>query len=99
MALIIKWNKRAKNSFDKTVDYLENEWGIDSAIKFVQKVNRVLMLLQSYPEIGKQENPRTDLFSIVIVKQITLFYRLKSDTIILLNFFDTRKSPVKKPKR
>jgi plasmid stabilization system protein ParE len=99
MALIIKWNKRAKTTFDKTVDYLENDWGIESAIKFVQKVNRVLMLMQSYPEIGKKEKPKTDLFSIVITKQITLFYRLKSDTIILVNFFDTRKSPVKKRKR
>ena len=99
MALIIKWNKRANTSFDKTVDYLENEWGIESAIKFVQKVNRVLIFMRSYPEIGKQENPKTDLFSIVIVKQITLFYRLKSDAIILLNFFDTRKNPVKKPNR
>jgi len=98
MALIIKWNKRAIASFNKTVDYPETEWGIDSAIKFVQKVNRVLMLLQSYPEIGKQENPRTDLFSMVIVKQITLFYRLKPDTIILLNFFDTRRNPTKRSK-
>lgn len=99
MALIVRWNKRAKTSFDKTVDYLENEWGIESAIKFVRKVNRVLILLQSYPEVGREENLKTDLFSIVIVKQITLFYRLRSNTIILLNFFDTRKNPVKKPKR
>ena len=99
MALIIKWNKRSKTTFDKTVDYLENDWGVESAIKFVQKVNRVLILIQSYPEIGKKENPRTDLFSIVITKQITLFYRLKPDNIILLNFFDTRKSPFKKPKQ
>jgi len=81
------------------VVYLENEWGINAAIRFVRKVNRILMILQSYPEIGKPEKPKTDLFSVVITHQTTLFYRVKSDKIILLMFFDTRRNPTRRPKQ
>ncbi|MBE0638529.1 MAG: type II toxin-antitoxin system RelE/ParE family toxin [Bacteroidales bacterium] len=99
MALALQWNTSAIASFYKTVVYLENEWGINAAIRFVRKVNHILFLLQSYPEIGRPENPKTDLFSVVITHQTTLFYRMKSDKIILLMFFDTRRSPTRKPKQ
>ena len=45
MALKIKWMKRAANSFDKTLKYLEREWNLNSAKKFVKRSNKFLLTL------------------------------------------------------
>ncbi|MCF8298935.1 MAG: type II toxin-antitoxin system RelE/ParE family toxin [Saprospiraceae bacterium] len=94
----IKWTKRAQKSFDNTVEYLQDEWSINSSKKFVRKVNKFIEILKLQPQIGKSEIIRNDIRSFVISRQITVFYRLKKDTIILLKFFDTRQNPTKKLK-
>ena len=90
----ILWTKAAQGSFDNIVDYLKNEWSINSAIKFVNKTVVFLDVLQKHPEIGRKENVKNDLRSFVLTRQTTIFYRIKNDsTIVLLKFFDTRQNP------
>lgn len=92
----IKWTKRAQKSFDKTIEFLQEEWSINSAIKFVRKVNKFIDNVKIHPQIGRHEIVKKDLRSFVISRQITVFYRIKDDTIVLLKFFDTRQHPEKK---
>jgi len=39
------------------------------------------------------EHPEREIRGFVIVKQLTLFYKIKQDKIILLNFYDNRQNP------
>ncbi len=95
--MIIKWTPKAHQSFDKTVDFIEDNQGIKSAIKFVRNVNKFLDTIKDHPRIGKPEIVKDDLRSFVISRNTTVFYRLKNkETIIILKFFDTRQSPEKK---
>jgi plasmid stabilization system protein ParE len=97
MVVKILWTKRAQKSFDNIVSYLENKWSIHSAIKFVRKTNSFIKTLQSQPYIGKPEGSKNDLRGFVLSRYTTVFYRVKNpETIILLNFFDTRQHPDKK---
>ena len=97
MALKIKWTKRAQKSFDKIVEYLEDEWSINSAIKFVRLTNRFLETLENQPRLGKAEIAKKDLRSFVLSRHTTVFYRIKDDEhLIILKFFDTRQHPNKK---
>lgn len=98
MELKIKWTKRASSSFDKTVEFIEEEWGIRSAQKFIKKVNRLLQLLIKQPEIGKLEIKEKGIRAFVFSRQNTVFYRIRADKLILLKFFDNRQDPKKKPK-
>ena len=98
MALKIKWTKRATISFYRIIDYLIEEWGEFSAKKFISSVNRFLELLKSYPEIGELQLKEKGIRGYVITRQNTVLYRIKDDTVILLNFFDNRKHPKKKYK-
>jgi len=93
MDLVIKWTKRAEINFDKTVQYIETEWGEKSAKKFVVKVSRLLTILKTYPEIGKIEIPEKGIRSFVFSRQNTVFYRIKGESIIVLSIFDNRKDP------
>ncbi len=96
MALEVKWSIRADRKFDKILDYLLTEWGDRVTRNFVKKVYDFLEILSEYPEIGSIENKEKGIRGFTIVKQITLFYRIKEETIILLDFFDNRQNPKKK---
>ncbi|MBN2611684.1 MAG: type II toxin-antitoxin system RelE/ParE family toxin [Bacteroidales bacterium] len=93
MALEIFWSKRADSKFDRILDYLNSEWGERVTIAFVKKVYDFLDILVEFPEIGTLENTERNIRGFVIVKQITVFYKVTGDNIILLNFFDNRQNP------
>jgi len=63
---------------------------------FVKKVYDFLDILIEFPEIGSVEHAERNIRGFVIVKQLTLFYKIKEDKIILLNFFDNRRNPKRK---
>jgi plasmid stabilization system protein ParE len=96
MALEIFWSKRADNKFDKILEYINSEWGERVTSAFVKKVYDFLDILVEFPEIGTLENTKRNIRGFVIVKQITIFYKLSGDNIILLNFFDNRQNPKRK---
>ena len=93
MALKIKWSKRADAKFDKILEYLEGEFGEVSAVKFVNKVYEFLDLLAEFPEMGTLENKEYSIRGFVIIKQVTIFYQVRDNMIVLLNFYDNRQRP------
>ena len=96
MALTIYWTKQADQKFDQILKYLEEEWGDKVTRAFVRKVYDFLDILSEFPEIGTLENAERNIRGFVIVKQLSVFYKIKDDTIILLNFFDNRQNPKRK---
>jgi plasmid stabilization system protein ParE len=96
VALTIYWTKRADKRFDRIIGYLYEEWGEVITKAFVKKVYDFLDILIEFPEIGSVEHAEREIKGFVIVKQLTLFYKIKEDKIILLNFFDNRQDPKRK---
>jgi len=96
MALALFWTKRADQKFDKIITYVQEEWGDSVASSFVKRVYEFLDILVEFPEIGKIENKKRNIRGFVILKQITLFYRVSTKGIIILNLFDNRQSPIKR---
>ena len=96
MALEIQWSKKADRSFDSILDYIKGEFGENTTSKFVRKVHDFLELLSEFPELGTEENKELNIRGFVIVKQITLFYKIRNQNIILLNFYYNRQKPKKK---
>ena len=96
MALKIYWSKRADTKFDNILDYLNTEWGEVVTSAFVKKVYDFLDILIEFPEIGSVENSNRNIRGFVIVKQITIFYKVYKNQIILLNFFDNHQSSKKR---
>jgi plasmid stabilization system protein ParE len=99
MALKIKWTKRSADKFDELLSYLEVEFGSKTTTRFARKVFDLLEIVAKYPELGQIEHQQKQIRGIKIIKHITLFYRIKSQDIILLQFFDNRQNPKSKPKK
>jgi len=75
------------------LNYLENEFGEVTTSKFVLKVYEFLDLLAEFPEIGTLENKENSIRGFVIIKQVTIFYQVRNNMVILLNFYDNRQKP------
>jgi len=96
MALEIYWTKRADKKFDEIIEYLLKEWGKNITEAFVKRVYDFLDILVEFPEIGTLENRKKEIRGFTIVKQINVFYMIRGNKIILLDFFDNRQRPYKK---
>ena len=96
MALTIFWSKKADEKFDQIIKFLIEEWGEKTTKSFIRKVYDFLEILQEFPEIDTVENKKSNIRGFVIIKQLTLFYKIKQDKIILLNFYDNRMNPRRK---
>lgn len=93
MALKVKWSKYADQSFDRILEYLQSKWGEKITRAFVRRNFELLDLLAEFPEIGSIENSEKQIRGFVLIKQVTVFYIRKNDSIILLNFYDNRQKP------
>jgi len=60
------------------------------------KVYEFLEIVSEFPEIGSIENGDLKIRGFVIVKQITVFYLVRDQQIIVLNFYDNRQRPKRK---
>lgn len=96
MALEIQWSKRADKKFDEIIEYTVQEWGEKVTGSFVKRVYEFLDILSEFPELGTIENEEKKIRGYTIIKQITIFYKVSIDIIILLDFFDNRQNPKKK---
>ena len=96
MALTIYWSKKADKKFDSIISYLDTEFGEITTSNFIKKVFEFLDLLAKFPKMGTLENRDLHIRGFVIVRQITIFYQVHMDKIILLNFYDNRQKPKQK---
>jgi len=85
---------KAERNFDDIVAYIQTKWGKNTATSFIQKVDHLFMLLKSHPNLGKTEI--NDIRGIQLSPQTRILYRIRTDKIIVLAFFDVRQDPDKK---
>ena len=96
MALSIRWTTRADIKLDQLIIYLESEWGDNVVKAFMRKLYDFLEILSEFPEIGSMQYPEKRIRGFALTKQVTIFYKIDSNHIILLDIFDNRSDPKKK---
>ena len=96
MALKIRWTSRADIKLDHLIIYLEEEWGESVVKAFMRKLYDFLEILSEFPEIGSMQYPEKNIRGFSITKQISIFYKIEGDQIILLDLFDNRSDPKNK---
>lgn len=76
----IIWSPTAQISYFKILEYLDENW--------THKELEANPLLYPYSK-------ESDTHKCVVVKQVSLFYRVRNNDIELLVFWDTRQDPAK----
>lgn len=101
----VKWNKMPLQLWRETLLYGHDEFGKTTAIRFVKKTNKVIRKLERFPEIGFPEpllkNKKVIYRACHLLPHLKLIYRYypTSDTVRIVDVWNTRRSPDKLTKR
>jgi plasmid stabilization system protein ParE len=90
MSLRSSWTQEAEVSFLGILSFLEGEWGALVADAFASDVLHTILLLEIFPNGGIIEVADRGIRSIPVARQVRLFYRVSSDTLVILELIDTR---------
>lgn len=88
----IIWSPLARSSYFQTLEYLEEHWPLKTLKDFINRVEELIDLISSNPLIFPYSK-ENDVHKCVVVKQVTLFYRVKPTFVELLVFWDNRQKP------
>lgn len=83
------WADSAKESFDENADFLINKWGSEVYSAFYDRVEEVLTTIQQTPTLYPVHRHSPRIHKCVIHKRVVLYYLLKGDDVILLQFWQT----------
>ena len=83
----IKWTLKSRNDYWQNIEYLEKNWSEKIVMNFIEEVNYSLQLLEKDNIIfSKSDYP--DVYKMLIIKQIILYYYFENETIYLLRFWN-----------
>ena len=90
MELEVVWTQRAKNNYLKILDYIVNEFGGNSGENYHQRIEKLIKLLKSFPELGVKQSKQSGLYGIILYRRTTLFYTFDKKSICIINVIDNR---------
>ncbi|MGO3182619.1 MAG: type II toxin-antitoxin system RelE/ParE family toxin [Aequorivita sp.] len=88
----IIWTDRAYYSYDNNIDYLLNEWSLEVVRNFIGKTEEAEKLLLENPHLGRFDED-LNLYKLLVVKQIYLFYEIHGNHVVMIDFWNNYKKP------
>ncbi|MEI6680571.1 MAG: hypothetical protein WCL21_18325 [Mariniphaga sp.] len=91
----IIWSERAKLTFLKVLDYLNENWTKKEVIQFNQRTQITLNAIQKNPRIFPVSIKNKEVRKAIVDKNNTFYYKIDfyQQEIHLLTFFDCRQDP------
>ncbi len=89
----INWSKNAQEDLESVLKFLQKDWPEKTAHLFLQKLSNKLTMLMQFPDIGRKYSDNNSVRSLVLTKQISIFYLYKEEILTILGLFDTRQNP------
>ena len=93
MSLLVKWSPATKDEFADLLNYVETEFGLDAALKLLDKTESAIDNISENPALYPSSGKVPAIRKAVITKQTSLFYRITAVEIQLLHFWDNRRAP------
>jgi plasmid stabilization system protein ParE len=90
----IEWSPKARLDYIQNITYLAEKWSQKEIIVFNESIGYNLKLLESGILSFTKTNHK-DVFKVVLIKQITLYYSINNDTVRILRFWNNYQRPEK----
>jgi len=89
------WSAKARITFYKVLDYLENNWNRREIVKFNKRTEVILQAIKRNPGIFPLSQKQMKIRKAIVDKNNSLFYKVdeRNERIYLLTFFDNRQNP------
>lgn len=88
----VVWTSKAKLDFNENIIFLLENWTEREARKFTKKAMSAISIIENSP-YAFQETDFKNVRKVMVVKPISLYYRINQNTIELLRFWGNRKNP------
>ena len=91
----VRWTPNSLTELEATYNYLEKEFSAKELHRLSIEIEKTIELLSKSPEIF----PVSDIENIrkvVLLRFITLYYRVNEQTVEIISFFSNRQSPLKR---
>ncbi len=82
------WSPQAKKDYWQNIDYLDAEWSFQVTLNFIEKVEETIQLL-TQKNVEFISTHYKNVHKVVITKHITLYYKINSNQLELLRFWNT----------
>ncbi len=83
----IEWTLSSKNDYWQNIEYLENHWSEKEVLNFINEIDYSLNLLAK-ENVTFIKSDYVNVYKMVIIKQITIYYSIENETIYLLRFWN-----------
>ena len=91
----IVWTKEANGNLDQIISYLEKEWTNKEIKSFFVKLEKAIALLSARPLLFRATNKRKQIHRCLLTRQVSIYYKIVNETIVILSIFDNRQNPSK----
>jgi plasmid stabilization system protein ParE len=91
--LNINWSEEAVDDVLENIDYLEKNWTKKEVKVFSEEIDAVLDKL-SVGNLTFKPSEYKNTYEVPIVKQITLYYQIQDNNILLVRFWNNSKNKV-----
>lgn len=93
MPLKIIWTQTSKETYIYVLDYLNDIWGQKYVNNFLKKSNKIFNLISLNPQMFQCIYENETVRKGILHKNCSFLYRVNTDYIELLVFWDTRQEP------
>ena len=97
MAKRVKVTKKANKRISDIALYLESEFSYQAADNVVKAFYKTIDKLAEQPKIGREVQSSKSMRFINMDKHRQIFYRTYGNTVSIIDVFDTRQNPKKRP--
>ena len=93
MSLKIIWSPASLEEYAEILGFVEDNFGIDAALKFLDKTDAVIDSIAIFPTMFPASKLRKDVRKAIITKHNSVYYRFNKEEVQLLHFWDNRQNP------
>lgn len=90
----IVWTRTGFNSFDVNIEFIKRKWNDKIIERFISRTNAIIKKISVNPFLFPKSKTYRKYHKAIIHKNITLFYRIISDKVYIILFWDNRQDPV-----
>lgn len=89
----VLWSDQAIENLESILRYLETEWPPSITDSFKERLLNTINLLKKFPNLGTESSFKKGIRRFVMSKQVSIFYEIDNNTMIIHYLFDNRQSP------
>jgi len=91
----VNWTPAAKDSFERILDWLLNNWTKKEVENFIEQTEKTIEGISQNPYMYKASSKNKQIRKGFVNRLISLFYRVrhKENEIDILYFWDNRQNP------